>query len=154
MSYEPEKDDPDFVEDLKKSETPVLFAAQLLRHKGVEVSLSPFEVRPDVSERYEYQDEADLFARRPIEVKKRDLDFSCEDDYPYPSIYIDEKYKLNEEAWFYMILNESLTHFILAETRLSKRWGESAKRHKGTELTFVTAPYSCVSFHTVPDDLR
>lgn len=154
MGYDPERDDPGFEGDLRESEDAVLFAAKLLRHRGHPVSIAAFEVRGDVEDRYDYQDEADLWASRPIEVKHRDLDFTCAQDYPYPSVFIDEKYKFNADAWFYLILNEDLTHFVFAEVQDRPLWREIERKSQGTTRTWLSAPTNTVDFCKVPNEIQ
>lgn len=51
----------------------------------------------------------------PIECKRRKFDFTCAEDYPYESFYIDEEYKLRDksipaEDYFRMTVSERRQH--------------------------------------------
>lgn len=66
--------------------------------------------------RYVPDPDADLSINGfPLECKRRKFDFTCAEDYPYPSFYIDEEYKLRDKAvpadrYFAMSTGEKRQH--------------------------------------------
>ena len=73
------------------------FAAEL-RKRNVDVWLPPTKVTPDVESRHEYADSGDMMFQLRAEHKVRqNLVFSGRDDYKYPTVFIDEKYKVDSK---------------------------------------------------------
>lgn len=104
------KTEQNFLGDLSASRRAVNKFAAMLRRCGVHAWLPPEEVRPDASVRREYADDGDLMVELRVEHKVRtNLEFTCREDYPYPTVIVDEKYKedakQNRRPFVYVIEN-------------------------------------------------
>ncbi len=62
------------------------------------VWLPPTEMTPDVESRMDYADGGDLMLQLRAEHKVRSFAFTGREDFPYPTIIIDEKYKVDAKA--------------------------------------------------------
>jgi hypothetical protein len=92
------KDHAGFLKDFRSSITAVNTFAAILRTKGVQVWLPPTQVTPDFESRMEYADSGDMMIHLRAEHKVRNLKFTCREDFPYPTLIIDEKYKVDSKA--------------------------------------------------------
>jgi len=110
------KDDRQFLGDLAKSRQAVNEFAGLLRSHGVPAWLPPEQTRPDAATRRAYSDAGDVMVQIRLEHKWRhDLSFTCRDDYPYQTVFIDEVYNFDQKAVYgpplgYVIENAERTH--------------------------------------------
>ena len=109
--------DKDFVTALEGSQESIYATQRLMAQikKGASVVIPAIEVRPKYEDRKEFTDSADLYYLAPIEVKQRDIEFTDENDYPYPTVYIDtlKAYARKKTATYaYVIWNKQLTHAI------------------------------------------
>ena len=118
------KNDAAFVEDWNKSHIYVWAVGQWLRGRGYDVSIKPSVLRPDAASRHKFFDDGDLAITQRIEVKHRpSLTFTCAQDYPYPTVFLDETYKIDrhppQSLFAYIILNAegSACCVILSGTR-------------------------------------
>ena len=118
------KSDAAFIEDWNKSHTYVWVVGQWLCGRGYDVSIKPSILRPEFTTRNKYIDDGDLEIRQRIEVKHRpSLAFTCARDYPYPTVFLDEAYKVDrrppQSLFAYIILNAecSACCVILNSTR-------------------------------------
>lgn len=67
-----------------------LCVADYLKSLGFEVHIPQLVVRKDIKDIPEFSDEPDIECEgRIIEVKSRDLAFTCPDDFPYETILVD-----------------------------------------------------------------
>lgn len=90
-----EQNDELFIEQLQLGYRFQELVAERLRGEGVEVEVPELRIRPDVSQAREYADSGDLIARcgereLPIEVKSRNIAFTCPQDYPYHTAFVDD----------------------------------------------------------------
>jgi hypothetical protein len=92
------KPDADFLADFLKSTRAVDRFAAAIRRANVSVWLPPTEIRPDVASRMEYADGGDLMLQLRAEHKVRNLAFTGRADFPFPTLIIDEKYKVDAKA--------------------------------------------------------
>lgn len=90
-----------------------------------------------------FADDGDIAATCLIQPKRRKIDFTCQRDYPYPTIFIDEEYKLKSDhisdadyfalpekerlahlKWFhsYWISNRDMTHCALVIPASKRYW--------------------------------
>lgn len=110
------KDDKLFLEDLAKSRRAVNEFAGLLRSQGITAWLPPEQTRPNAADRRAYSDTGDLVLQIRVEHKCRpDLSFTCREDYPYQTVFIDEVYNFDQKAAYgpplaYVIENADRTH--------------------------------------------
>ena len=121
------KDSNSFLRDLATSRVAVNEFAQRMRDKGLQVWLPPESVRPDASVRREYADNGDLMVQGRVEHKVRtNLHFTSREDYPYPTVIVDEAYKVDAKAdtpvLAYIIENASRTVAAVVYGWTRKHW--------------------------------
>jgi hypothetical protein len=127
------KDNATFLADLKRSEIARRYVAQRLAGQAFEVHLPPVEVRPDAAQRMDYYDDGDIHIKSPeweawrrVEVKQRNLRFTCEKDYPFQTLLIDEVYKVERKHELalhaYYIVNADCSHFCIIPAHSKKWW--------------------------------
>lgn len=115
-----------FLNNLAQS-VPVTFrvAAWLQRDQGMDVRVLPVAVRPDAAQRLEFGDDGDIELILRVEVKKRGLHFTGRGDYPYPTVIVDEAYKVDRAGrrfWAYYIVNETETAVCMVPAASRKFW--------------------------------
>jgi hypothetical protein len=67
-----------------------MFLGGICTAHGLHVETPPFRLREHISERRDFKDEGDLIVEGyVIEVKSRDLYFTCASDFPYDTIFVD-----------------------------------------------------------------
>jgi hypothetical protein len=101
---------------------------------GLWTLVRPSVMREDFNKRNGFGDDCDLFVckrdpRRfshrwwPVEVKGRGLDFTCADDYPYDTIFVDRSAKVDLfEPYAYFILNSTLSCAALIKSSTKGKW--------------------------------
>ena len=133
------KTDHHFLNNLEHSHYVASIVAARMREWGYQVKQKPY-IPPDVERAYrektgqrsDWHDGGDLEIKQRMEVKQRLFHFECAYDYPYDTVYVDEKYKLDRipsaHLWGNVITNLSISHvcLILAHTRrfwvVEKKW--------------------------------
>lgn len=145
------KADADFLRDFSASHLPVMAVAMWLKSTGKDVKVNVPTLRADAAERFEHSDCGDIEITRKIEVKQRKLQFTGAHDYPYPAIFISEKYRLDKllpHLWAIAVVNQAGTHaaFITAGTQsrwvLTEKHDEKQKR----DCVFVSCPKELAKF--------
>jgi hypothetical protein len=120
------KTDAEFVAALEESQQWVAEVARWMERKGYDVQVKPQRVRPSFESRHDFADEGDIEVRQRVEVKAREVDFTGPDDYPYPTVIVDEQYKVDRRPmrllFGYVILNRSRTHACLIPARTRRHW--------------------------------
>jgi hypothetical protein len=91
------KADAPFFADLNASRTIVAQRVQELCDMGFYAETTPHVDRPDSSVRMQYGDSGDFMLCARVEHKKRKLRFTGKDDYPFNTVIIDEKYKIDNK---------------------------------------------------------
>jgi len=147
---------------LRKART---IATRWLRSRGEQVILMPRDKpfgsnsrgETDCSEGPE-QKVADLTASvlRPIEVKRRGVEFSGPASFPYSTFYVNEKYKHDQEQpLYYLVFSQSLRSCAIVDSRTEPDWKTTQKRdaHRGRSATFYTAPLELCHFTSVPPEV-
>lgn len=120
------KSDAEFLHALQGSQAHVSAVAGWLATKNFDVLIRPTTVRPDFDSRNDYADCGDIELRQRVEVKQRDLDFTCVQDFPYPTVIVDEKFKVDRipkpHLWGYLIMNRALTHLCCIRSGTRPQW--------------------------------
>ena len=82
-----------FFEQLGIGHAHAEYVARRLREYGLEVDVTPMEIRTDIDDRHRFKDEHDLTVgtrnRCRIDVKSRDLRFTGVHDYRYATAFVD-----------------------------------------------------------------
>lgn len=121
------KEDPRFLGDLAHSRRAVNEFANKLRSSGIQAWLPPERTRPDSTVRHEYSDSGDIMVQGRVEHKVRtNISFTCRDDYPYPTVIVDEVYKEDSKSGdpvlAYVIENSRRTHAAIVYGWTRDRW--------------------------------
>jgi len=125
--YDFDRDDPTFKEDLAASQDAVERVARWLRDRGNAVIVRPTFVRPEAKQMTEYSDDGDLEIIQRVEVKRRGFAFSSKEDYPYPTVFIDNCHTVENarpKPYGYVILNEAMTTALIVDCRTRSTWGK------------------------------
>jgi hypothetical protein len=152
MSYE--KDDPGFEDDLEESKKFVEKAARWLGDKGYPVIIEPTFLRTNISDMREFSDNGDLRIVQRVEVKRRNLKFTCADDFPYPSIIVDVAHtwdRARPKPYAYLIYNEGATALCVVYGKSFPVWQKVTKpdRFKKRDRTFYECPIGECEFHVL-----
>jgi hypothetical protein len=135
--------DPEFKNDLIRSDKSVFLVAQYLRLNGHSVTLPPIKIRPDTSTISEYGDGGDLMVESNIiEVKQRpDLHFNSLSEFPYNTIIVDVKHhydRMVNPPKYYIICNSGLNGAIVVSNKTRNKWITSTRwdRKRNRNRTF------------------
>jgi len=146
------KTDSQFIAALSESQAHVAGVAAWLQGVGCDVLIRPTLIRPDFESRNEYIDGGDIEIRQRIEVKHRSIEFTSREDYPYPTVIVDEQFKIDRipraRLWGYVILNESGTHACCIRSATKEQWSTVRRfdRKDGQERAFYVCPKDACSF--------
>lgn len=119
---------------------------------GLAVRIGPLMIRPENGRVEDYGDDHDLAIQSKgsdkwwrIEVKGRELNFTCADDYPFQTIFLDRSKKADvAEPHAYFILNKAMTHAAIIKTSTKAQWGEPRMIEDNTKLVAYAYPvYEC-----------
>lgn len=120
------KSDSQFITALQQSDLDVRIVASWLAKLGGEVLIRPTLVRPTADDRFAFADAGDLEIRQRVEVKGRNITFTCSEDYPYGTVIVDEARKIDKwkplSLWGYVVLNASKTHYCCIPATTRKQW--------------------------------
>lgn len=120
------KSDENFLRDLSKSRQAVNNFALIQQSKGVQIWLPPEQTRPDSSQRMEYADSGDMILQMRIEHKSISLEFTSREDFPNPSIIVDEKYKYDSKSktpvLMYVLQSANKTHAAIVYGFTRDKW--------------------------------
>lgn len=153
------KDDSAFIADLNASRSRVTRFAGIARSAGVNIWQFPEVVRPDSSERSQHADSGDLMMQVRVEHKVRDFDFMSAADFPFATIIVDEKYKIDRipsRPFIYVIESKSGHAAAVVSSRSMAKW-QTVKRYDAAqkrECEFYEAPLSAVMFCPTEDVFR
>lgn len=114
-----------FTDDFFNSFGSVFAVGAYLQRKGFNVVVPVPEIRPDESERMKYADNGDLLITMPVQVKHRSLQFTCANDYPFPTIFIDENYKIEKgrkDLFMYVIVARDGNHAAVIRRETRRYW--------------------------------
>jgi hypothetical protein len=147
------KSDQQFLCDLSASRRAVNDFADKLRQTGMQVWLPPQRTRPDATVREQYADNGDLMVQGRVEHKVRtNLHFTSREDYPYPTVIVDEAYKVDAKAdtpvLAYIIENASRTVAAVVYGWTRKHWQveEVYDPKQGRKCRNYTVPKQHVRF--------
>jgi hypothetical protein len=120
------KTDFEFLSALNNSAKYVSLVASWMAKGNCDVVIKPTLIRPDFDSRNDFLDSGDIEIRQRVEVKQRCLRFTSVDDYPYSTVIVDEKHKIdripNGRLWGYVIVNQECTHACLVKPNTREYW--------------------------------
>jgi len=147
------KSDKDFREALDKSQYCVLAVAAWMKSGGCDVMIAPTIATPDYESRWQYTDGGDIEIRHRVEVKHRDISFTCSDDYPYATVIVDEKYKIDKihsrQVWGYIICNRDITHACIIKPDSRDKWKAEKlwdRKYQSDREFYVCPKNNCMWF--------
>ena len=135
-----------FIHELRASQTYVNAVASWMAMHDCDVVIKPTLEAPSTELRHEYIDSGDIEIRQRVEVKHRSIGFTCAEDYPFPTIIVDEVHKVDRipkgQLWGYVIVNEAGTHVCCLRADTKGRWTIQRKHDKkeGAERAFYVCP--------------
>ena len=159
------KPDAEFLRDFEASHIWVVRAAWwLAEFPDMHVTIPEVRLRPSPAERSRYADGGDFLVRHGrgltyerVEVKHRSVDFTGLNDYPFPTVFVNEAYKLTPGVvaylWGYIIFNRLGTHVAVVRAYTSPDWVEVRKYDSAQrrECTFLACPVRLAEFHRLDD---
>ena len=156
-----DKNDPSFIDDLRKSKDAVAIAARWLSASGYPVIIRPTFERPSAEQMSEYSDDGDIEIMQRVEVKRRQgLTFTSKKDFPYETLIVDACHcydKAHPKPYAYIILNREMTKaFIVNVRETHSLWKRVEKndRFKGRMREFYECPISAVQCVSMEHDRK
>lgn len=126
------KPDRAFLADFDRQDASVDAVGRLLVRAGYSVFRPQSQLRPTAEVRRLYADCGDLIVRKRVEVKHRKIDFTCEDEFPFSTVFIDECYHVDRfnpnTLDAYYIVNAKLTHAAVIRAFTRKWWKVESNR--------------------------
>lgn len=120
------KSEREFIDALNQSGGTVAMVASWMMLHGCDVMIRPTLIRPDFESRNKFADSGDLEIRLRVEVKQRSIAFTSVEDYPYPTVFVDEVFKVDRikkgALWGYIIINAAKTHACCVKSETRKHW--------------------------------
>jgi hypothetical protein len=151
----------DFVRNLEISQEAVELVVDWLAGYGYDVTLLPHTVAPTKEERFQHMDQGDIMIRQRVEIKHRvDIDFQSVKDFPFDTIIVDEKYKIDKRSintlHAYVIVNKSKTGCLVIPKNTYPNWivEERFDSKEGAPRVFYLCPKSFAIFKRFPNDER
>jgi hypothetical protein len=120
-----------------------------------DVVIKPTMRRPDFQSRNDFADSGDIEIRQRVEVKQRFLQFTSLEDYPYSTVIVDEKYKIDRipkgQLWGYVVVNQDCTYACLIKTNTHDKWKikEMFDRKDGQYRSFYVCPKELCFFRKI-----
>lgn len=103
------KTDQDYVDAFNRSRLRVNNFARLYEDKKIKLAMLPQPPAEDKNAR----DKGDMMLVARVEHKVLSLPFTSRDDFPFPNMFIDETYKVDnkdDKAYMYVLENKDGTH--------------------------------------------
>lgn len=142
------KGNEEFTTDFFNSFGSVFIVGAYLQRLGFNIVVPVPEIRPNEAERMKYMDNGDLLVTMPVQVKERSIQFSCAADYPYPTIFIDETYKIKKDTFMYVIVSSDHRYAALIDRSTRSHWVKETIFDKKQDRECVNAacPKELASF--------
>ena len=145
------RDDPSFVDDLKRSQSSVWMVARWLNERGYNVVVRPLRIRESVEQMAEYGDLGDLEIIQRVEVKQREVAFTGATDYPFPTVIVDVAHtwdRARPKPHAYIIVSQDKSTAAIVMGASFSQWVkvERFDAAKKRNRTFYEAPLSVVRF--------
>lgn len=147
---------------VQKSWKAAFRVAEVIHSKGdYSVFIEPLRIRKSQTERNGFGDTADVkickfHSNDPklIEVKWKDLDFTCAEDYPYDTVFLDRGCKADAVApYCYFVCNKALTVAAVAYWKATREHWIGPNKYfdsrKGYEFSTYECPKHLVKFESL-----
>ena len=154
-----ERDDPTFVEDLRRSAAAVWRVAQWLHARGNNVTIRPLRVREDIRQMSDYADTGDLEIIQRVEVKHRDLDFNDKESFraKFATMIVDVAHTWDQarpKPYAYVVVNRAETVAAIVMGHTFPRWQRVKRwdKKKNREREFYVCPVDEILFVPLTDE--
>lgn len=144
----------EFVDLMRTARETAYLLAAALTTKGYNIRILPNSISPNEKDRWNHTDHGDLEIIQRIEVKHwPDIDFKSVEDITYKNIIVDEAYKIEAKhqssLFAYMILNASVTGYILIPVWTKRQWFKEEKfdKREGRMRLYYFCPKSHLTYH-------
>ena len=116
------------------------------------ILIGALKLRPQGEDVAEYGDSHDLEVQMDegetqwwrVEIKGRELAFTCCDDYPYDTIFVDRVEKADAtEPYGYFIVNRALTHAAIIKTSTKEHWIKKTVKDTKKTREYPVFLYEC-----------
>lgn len=145
-----------FLSELKTGRKWEMWFAKLLLEYGITVQVPQFAFRKDMSEVPDYADRPDVVANgKVLEIKSRRLSFTCPEDYPFDSIFVDTQKSWDQKEgkpFAIVVISQETKGIVVLSNKQSDQWKTETKfdRVRKIRETWYTADKSlCHSFETL-----
>jgi hypothetical protein len=104
----------------------------------------------------QFMDSGDLCVQAIIQVKRRKLHFTSAEDYPYPTVYLDEDYKVKRvisKCLGWAVVNASMTHLAFIKSSSFHLWTTEIRydKHARRECTTRACPKELAGFFPIAE---
>lgn len=153
----------EFFGSLDNSVPAVFIFAEHLHRQGITVLIYGLKKRGINGVPHDYKDEGDLFivhddgTKDRIEVKNIDTQFTCREDFPFPSIIVSNKNRVDKtkhEVKRWVIISKDRKHFASINVNTQNTWAAKdlfAKNSKQKEW-FYLAPLDVVQWYKIGEN--
>jgi hypothetical protein len=146
-----------FKQELAKSHQTVYAVAHWLTGRGYAVTLPPHSVAERPEDWEQHADSGDLHLHLRLEVKRRQIDFTCQKDFPFPDIMVSAKAvydRADPKPSTHYMVNKAGTHMAVIRQTSSQYWEVRTVRDKrGHSKEVYHCPIERVSFQGLPGAL-
>lgn len=148
------KSDAQFTADWFKSHGSVMAVAAWMRSIGYDVSIPAPLLRGDSKDRKLFRDEGDIKVVQRVEVKHSSYPFTCENDYPFDNVIVDEAYKVDgriRSLLGYVTLSPCGKYIALIRATTNKEWIKRTlfDKAQNRECEFYMCPKRLVVFQGI-----
>lgn len=142
---------------LSESESARRFVYEWLKSEGYNVLMPRHTVTDTYRNRMRHRDGGDLIIMPStrIEVKKRGVKFTSEDDFPYPDFIVCQKHSWDlapKKPFCYIILNNEKTHAAVAFGKDVREWSVRTitdRRYENYTREYYISPLGQIVFGPV-----
>lgn len=134
-----------FTDQLASSYQTVYSVAHWLTGKGYSVTMPKRAVAASAKDASTYVDEGDLFLHLRLEVKRRKLDFTCKEDFPFPDIMVCSRNsydRADPKPFTYYMVNKAGSHAAIVRSSTSKNWTIQTTKD-GRRVNYQQEIYYC-----------
>ena len=117
--------DPTFLADLRESRTAVGVVADWLVGRGHPVLVHPTFERPTAAQWQDYSDDGDLGIVHRVEVKCRTFPFTCQEDYPHSTVFVDNARRFDAKRptpFAYVLVSKGLDAAAIVLCNTKRHW--------------------------------
>lgn len=149
MQVQWSKNDKLFRSELLASEKLRVLVAEKLTDAGFSVEMPPMEWRESIKDAHKFKDQQDLIVEGyVIEVKSRRLNFTCPEDYPYSTAFVE-----TVRSWDQKSVKPAAVILVSTITKDCVVIGRQSEKHWSAEQRFDHIRKIKENFYMVHKDL-